>query len=112
MSNRKLLTHSGFNSYAPELVPICYYRDKTRVQMFLQQMTIRGNTRKATSRTNKEKISSLCCTLICFTLDFRSYTLNIRNSKDRRNTGTAFCNFELLTAVALIQPFQIHTFCI
>ena len=24
----------NFNSYAPELVPIFYYRDKTRVQMF------------------------------------------------------------------------------
>ena len=29
-----LLAHSWFNSYAPELVPIFYYRDKTRVHMF------------------------------------------------------------------------------
>ena len=29
-----VLAHSWFNSYAPELVPILYYRDKTRVQMF------------------------------------------------------------------------------
>ena len=26
--------HSWFYSYEPELVPIVYYRDKTRVQMF------------------------------------------------------------------------------
>jgi len=29
-----VLAHSRFNSYAPELVPIFYYCDKTRVQMF------------------------------------------------------------------------------
>ena len=29
-----LLAHSWFNSYAPELVPIFYYHDKTQVQMF------------------------------------------------------------------------------
>ena len=28
-----LLAHSWFNSYAPELVPILYYCDKTRIQM-------------------------------------------------------------------------------
>ena len=28
------LEHPWFNSYAPELAPIFYYRDKTRVQMF------------------------------------------------------------------------------
>jgi len=28
------LAHSWFNSYAPELVPIFIYRDKTRVHMF------------------------------------------------------------------------------
>ena len=27
-------TQSWLNSYAPELVPVFYYRDKTRVQMF------------------------------------------------------------------------------
>ena len=31
---RIMLAHSRFNSYAPELVPMFYYRDKTRVQMF------------------------------------------------------------------------------
>jgi len=29
-----VLAHSCFNLYAPELVPIFYYRDKTRVHMF------------------------------------------------------------------------------
>ena len=29
-----LLAHSWFNSYAPELVPIFYYRDKTLVHVF------------------------------------------------------------------------------
>ena len=29
-----VLVHSWFNSYAPELVSILYYRDKTRVHMF------------------------------------------------------------------------------
>jgi len=29
-----MLAYSWFNSYALELVPIFYYRDKTRVQMF------------------------------------------------------------------------------
>jgi len=29
-----VVAHSWFNSYAPELVPIFYYRNKTRVQMF------------------------------------------------------------------------------
>ena len=29
-----VLAHSWFNSYAPELVPMFYYRDKTRVQIF------------------------------------------------------------------------------
>ena len=29
-----VLAHWCFNSYAPELVPMIYYRDKTRVQMF------------------------------------------------------------------------------
>ena len=28
------LAHSWFNSYAPKLVPIFYYRNKTRVHMF------------------------------------------------------------------------------
>ena len=29
-----VLAHSRFNLYAPELVPIFYHRDKTRVQKF------------------------------------------------------------------------------
>ena len=28
------VAHSWFNSYAPELVPMFYYRDKTQVYMF------------------------------------------------------------------------------
>ena len=36
INNLKLvISHSWFNSYAPELVPIFYYRDKTRVQVFI-----------------------------------------------------------------------------
>ena len=29
-----VLAHLWFNTYAPELLPIFYYRDKTRVEMF------------------------------------------------------------------------------
>ena len=36
INNLKLvIAHSWFNSYAPELVPIFYYRDKTRVLVFI-----------------------------------------------------------------------------
>jgi len=32
--NKTSLAHSWTNAYAPELVPMFYYRDKPRVQMF------------------------------------------------------------------------------
>ena len=37
-----LLAHWWFNSYAPKLVPIFYYRNKTQVQMFYFLSTIDG----------------------------------------------------------------------
>ena len=44
------LAHSPFNSYAPELVPMFYYRDKTREQLFyfliqINYTAIRTSTR-------------------------------------------------------------------
>ena len=50
--------HSWFNSYAPELVPIFHYRDKTRVQMFyFLNLNLRFNT---VSREELQRREIIC----------------------------------------------------